>query len=141
MAISVQSLRKPLTYNRYLFPLVLHVKYMSTCLITCMSFLVDRSLFNFAVFFLEATSFWDASCFGLVQSFWDGSNINKKQKRIKGSFFKFNDVVVVGDDDDDDDDELFLWYSWSTVVRNPHHRESSTRCEQYLSRARNWVQA
>ena len=42
-------------------------------------------------------------------------------------------------DDDEDLDELFVWFGWrtkgvftlfpaETIVRDPHHRESTTRC-------------
>ena len=62
------------------------------------------------------------------------------------------------DDDDDDDDELFFWYFCGmadqqrafslqkafparTIVRDPHHCQSLTCCEQDLNKCRAWVQA
>ena len=54
-------------------------------------------------------------------------------------------------DDDDEDDELFLWYGWpmkgiyalfpaETIVRDSHHRKSSTHRKQDLNLRKIWVQ-
>ena len=57
--------------------------------------------------------------------------------------FFLNERFDDDDDDDDDDDELFLEHGWPaksvalfrarTIARDPHHRESSTCCEQDLN--------